>query len=187
MRTEPDQQAFVSTSNICNLFFRGHKISSAKANMILSQTSRRLATVGGRILSKPKQFNFLGGIFADSKLKFLSTLADDDAFLSDPSLIKLKFKERLQEEREKAVLGGGQQRIDRQHAKGSLTARERIALLFDEGTFQEMDQLKAHRCTEFGMDEVNFPGDGIITGHGLVNGRHVYAFSQGMFQWILDS
>jgi Carboxyl transferase domain len=105
--------------------------------------------------------------------------ADDPVFFRDPSLIKLKFKERLAKERELAHLGGGLKRIERQHARGSLSARERIELLFDAGTFQEVDQLKAHRCTEFGMADVQFPGDGIVTGHGLVNGRHVYAFSQG--------
>eukprot|EP00529_Nitzschia_sp_RCC80_P018992 CAMPEP_0113471552 /NCGR_PEP_ID=MMETSP0014_2-20120614/17035_1 /TAXON_ID=2857 /ORGANISM="Nitzschia sp." /LENGTH=505 /DNA_ID=CAMNT_0000364187 /DNA_START=404 /DNA_END=1921 /DNA_ORIENTATION=- /assembly_acc=CAM_ASM_000159 len=90
----------------------------------------------------------------------------------------MKFKERLQAERDQAMIGGGPKRITRQHARGSLTARERLDLLFDEGSFQEMDQLKAHRCNEFGMDQMSFPGDGVVTGHGTVNGRHVYAFSQ---------
>jgi hypothetical protein len=113
-----------------------------------------------------------------------STVVQDESFRLHPSIIKASFKERLEAEREAALLGGGQKRIDRQHAKGSLTARERIGLLFDEGTFQEMDQLKAHRCTEFGMADKQVPGDGIVTGHGLVNGRHVYAFSQGeQYDW----
>ena len=99
----------------------------------------------------------------------------------EPSVLKSKFKERLQEERTKSLLGGGQDRVDRLHAKGSLTARERLDLLFDEGTFHELDALKAHRCKEFGMDDETkqFPGDGVVTGHGRVNGRYVYAFSQG--------
>lgn len=110
---------------------------------------------------------------------FSSTAQEDESLLQNhPSIVKSKFADRLNEEREMALIGGGQQRIDRQHAKGSLTARERLELLFDEGSFRELDQLKAHRCTEFGMDKKNFPGDGIVTGHGLVNGRHVYAFSQ---------
>lgn len=98
----------------------------------------------------------------------------------DPAVLKSRFKEHLQEERQKSKLGGGQTRIDKQHAKGSLTARERLELLFDEGTFQELDAFKAHRCKEFGMDadDKQFPGDGVITGHGRVNGRYVYAFSQ---------
>ena len=70
-------------------------------------------------------------------------------------------------------MGGGQARIDKQHAKGSLTARERMELFFDSGSFTEIDQLKAHRCSEFGMDKKHFPGDGIVTGHGTVNGRTV--------------
>lgn len=104
-----------------------------------------------------------------------------ESLAKDPSIIKAKFRERLAKEREKALLGGGPKRILKQHTRGSLTARERIELLFDDNTFQELDQLKAHRCTEFGMDDESkqFPGDGIVTGHGLVNGRVVYAFSQG--------
>jgi hypothetical protein len=110
-----------------------------------------------------------------------SATADDNAWRSHPSMIKLKFREQLEEVREKALLGGGSKRIDKQHSRGSLTARERIELLFDPGSFEELDQLKAHRCTEFGMDDESkqFPGDGIVTGHGLVNGRVIYAFSQG--------
>lgn len=98
----------------------------------------------------------------------------------DPSLMKAAFRERLEEETQKALKGGGRARIDKQHAKGSLTARERIEILFDEGSFHELDQLKSHRCVEFGMnaESKQFPGDGIVTGHGLINGRLVYAFSQ---------
>jgi acetyl-CoA carboxylase beta subunit len=112
---------------------------------------------------------------------FSSALPDskEDFFEHDPAVLKLRFKERLAEERRQAQEGGGPKRIDRQHERGSLTARERIELLFDEGTFHELDQLKAHRCHEFGMDEKNFPGDGVITGYGKINGRYVYAFSQG--------
>ena len=94
-------------------------------------------------------------------------------------MIKLQFQKRLEEERRQALLGGGEARIAKQHAKGSLTARERLELLFDPGSFTELDALKAHRCTEFGMADKHFPGDGIVTGHGLVNGKVVYAFSQG--------
>jgi Carboxyl transferase domain len=79
----------------------------------------------------------------------------------DPSEIKKKFRTMLAEEREQAKLGGGMNRIQKQHKRGSLTARERLELLYDNGTFNELDQLKAHRCTEFQMDEKKFPGDGI--------------------------
>lgn len=99
----------------------------------------------------------------------------------DPSVVKATFRANLEKERERALLGGGVARIEKQHARGSLTARERLSLLFDHGSFRELDQLKAHRCTEFGMgstDATKIPGDGVVTGHGLVNGRPVYAFSQ---------
>jgi propionyl-CoA carboxylase beta chain len=97
---------------------------------------------------------------------------------TEPSLIKAAFREQLADERSRALIGGGLARIEKIHARGSLTARERLDLLFDEGTFQEIDQLKAHRCTEFGMEDHQIPGDGIVTGHGMINGRFVYAFSQ---------
>lgn len=65
-----------------------------------------------------------------------------------------------------------------QHQRGKLTARERVELLVDPGTFTEYDSLKAHRCTDFGMERDRTPGDGVITGHGLINGRNVFLFSQ---------
>ncbi len=86
---------------------------------------------------------------------------------------------QLDEKRQKARLGGGQRRIDAQHAKGKLSARERIELLLDEGSFEEWDMFKEHRCTDFGMDqEEKVPGDGVVTGYGTVNGRLVFVFSQ---------
>jgi propionyl-CoA carboxylase beta chain len=78
----------------------------------------------------------------------------------------------------RAELGGGQARLDRQHAAGKLTARERIELLFDPGTFEEVDKLVTHRCRDFGMDQQIIPGDGVVAGHGLVDGRQVFAFAQ---------
>ena len=84
----------------------------------------------------------------------------------------------LQNRRDIARMGGGQRRIDAQHAKGKLTARERIDLLLDEGSFEEFDMFKAHRCVDFCMQEQTFPGDGVVTGWGTVNGRMVYVYSQ---------
>ncbi|WP_150522860.1 acyl-CoA carboxylase subunit beta [Roseibium sediminis] len=84
----------------------------------------------------------------------------------------------LESRRETARLGGGQRRIDAQHSKGKLTARERIEILLDEGSFEEFDMFKQHRCTDFGMDEQHIPGDGVVTGWGTVNGRTVYVFSK---------
>ena len=80
--------------------------------------------------------------------------------------------------RETARLGGGQKRIDAQHGRGKLTARERIELLLDEGSFEEFDMFVTHRCTDFGMEKQKPAGDGVVTGWGTVNGRQVYVFSQ---------
>ncbi|MDF1801801.1 acyl-CoA carboxylase subunit beta [Thalassovita sp.] len=86
--------------------------------------------------------------------------------------------QELEGRRADARLGGGQKRIDSQHAKGKLTARERVELLLDEGSFEEFDMFVAHRCTDFGMENQKPAGDGVITGWGTVNGRMVYVFSQ---------
>jgi propionyl-CoA carboxylase beta chain len=86
--------------------------------------------------------------------------------------------EELEQRKRESELGGGQQRIERQHNEGKLTARERIALLFDSGSFQELDQLVVHRSTDFGMEKNRVPGDGVITGYGTVQGRLVYAYAQ---------
>ena len=86
--------------------------------------------------------------------------------------------ERLDEMREAARIGGGQERIDAQHARGKLTARERIDLLLDPGSFVEMDMYVTHRCQDFGMDKKKVRGVGVVTGYGTVDGRHVYVFSQ---------
>jgi propionyl-CoA carboxylase beta chain len=77
-----------------------------------------------------------------------------------------------------AELGGGDDRRQRQHAAGKLTARERIDLLFDPGTFEEVDKLVTHRCRDFGMENQIIPGDGVVAGHGLIDGRQVFAFAQ---------
>lgn len=86
--------------------------------------------------------------------------------------------EELEKKRAAARLGGGQRRIDAQHAKGKLTARERIELLLDEGSFEEFDMFVEHSATDFGMDAQRIPGDGVVTGHGHINGRLVFIFSQ---------
>ncbi|WP_019644370.1 acyl-CoA carboxylase subunit beta [Novispirillum itersonii] len=86
--------------------------------------------------------------------------------------------QQLENKRAAARMGGGQRRIDAQHAKGKLTARERIDLLLDEGSFEEWDMFKEHRCTDFGMADQKVPGDGVITGYGTINGRLVFVFSQ---------
>jgi propionyl-CoA carboxylase beta chain len=87
-------------------------------------------------------------------------------------------RQRLEHMREAARLGGGQDRIDAQHARGKLTARERIDLLLDPGSFVEMDAFVTHRCRDFGMEKKLILGDGVVTGHGTVDGRDVFVFSQ---------
>lgn len=88
-----------------------------------------------------------------------------------------KFRE-LEERKQVAALGGGQERIDRQHAAGRKTARERILDLLDPKTFVELDQFVMHRCSDFGMEKQKIPGDGIVTGYGKIDGRLVYVFAQ---------
>lgn len=84
----------------------------------------------------------------------------------------------LRQQKEEALLGGGQKRIGAQHKKGKLTARERIDLLLDDGSFEEVDMLVRHHHTDFDLDKQRFYGDGVVTGHGLIEGRRVFVFSQ---------
>ncbi|MAI48817.1 MAG: acyl-CoA carboxylase subunit beta [Hyphomicrobiaceae bacterium TMED74] len=86
--------------------------------------------------------------------------------------------QELERRRETARLGGGERRIEAQHKRGKLTARERIDLLLDEGSFEEFDMFVEHRCTDFGMQDIKFPGDGVVTGWGTINGRVVYLFAK---------
>src|SRR5210317_1400253 len=86
--------------------------------------------------------------------------------------------DKLNERIALAHLGGGQHRIDKQHAKKKLTARERIEYLLDEGSFEEVGMLVTHRCTDFGMENQLIYGDGVVTGYGTINGRMVYVFAQ---------
>jgi propionyl-CoA carboxylase beta chain len=85
---------------------------------------------------------------------------------------------KLDEKRQQARLGGGKKRVEVQHSKGKLTARERIDLLLDPDSFEEWDMFVEHRCTDFGMEKQSPPGDGVVTGHGTVNGRLIFVFSQ---------
>ena len=81
------------------------------------------------------------------------------------------------EKKEVLKLGGGPARIEKQHAAGKLTARERLELLFDPESFQEYNIFMKHRCHDFGMEKINTPAEGVVTGYGLVNGRGVFAFA----------
>lgn len=84
----------------------------------------------------------------------------------------------LEELNRKAENGGGDARIEKQHSVGKLTARERIDLLLEKGSFIELDKLVTHRCTDFGMEKQKIPGDGVVTGYGMIGKRLVYVFAQ---------
>src|ERR1051325_8492533 len=92
---------------------------------------------------------------------------------------KAKSKIELLKERSRiAEDGGGKARLEKQKASGKMTARERIEFFLDEGSFEEFDKFVVHRSSDFGLDEQKFPGDGVVTGHGLVDGREVFVFAQ---------
>src|SRR5207244_4873380 len=86
--------------------------------------------------------------------------------------------EKLEERRERGRAGGGRARIEAQHKRGKLTARERLELLMDKGSFEEFDMFVESRSAEFGMEKTKIPGDGVVTGWGTVNGRSVFAFAK---------
>src|SRR5512136_3468629 len=90
----------------------------------------------------------------------------------DPKIVHLR------ELKAQARLGGGQDRIDKQHKKGKLTARERLDLLLDEGSFEEIGMFVQHRSTDFGLEKQKYLGDGVVTGRGTIHGRQVLVFSQ---------
>src|SRR5689334_9508757 len=96
---------------------------------------------------------------------------------SQDPVIESKFNE-LDRKNKESLLGGGQKRIEQQHAKGKLTARERLHLLLDEGSFEELGKFVMHRGRDFGLDKEYYLGDGVVTGYGAIDGRLVYVFSQ---------
>src|ERR1041385_5872870 len=91
---------------------------------------------------------------------------------------KLSKLDQLRERAQQAEQGGGATRVEKQHAAGKMTARERVEFLLDEDTFQEFDKLVEHRSRDFGLDKQIYPGDGVITGHGLIDGRKVFVFAR---------
>lgn len=112
-----------------------------------------------------------------------SILAKTDADLpkeqmSSAAMIQSGVISELEHKRERARQGGGAERIDAQHKKGKLTARERLEVLLDPDSFEEYDMFVEHRCTDFAMEENRIPGDGVVTGHGTINGRMVFVYSQ---------
>jgi propionyl-CoA carboxylase beta chain len=99
-------------------------------------------------------------------------------FAADVTMRRQDHRDELAARDAQALLGGGQARVEQRHAQGKLTARERIDLLLDPGSFVEMDRLKTHRCADFGAGDKKIPGDGVVTGYGTVDGRTVFVFSQ---------
>ena len=101
------------------------------------------------------------------------------SYSPSPTMVaKAAAQEQLRKARELALLGGGAEKVAKQHGKGKLTARERLSLLLDPGSFRELDSFKTHRCTDFGMEREKFFGDGVVTGCGSISGRRVFVFSQ---------
>jgi len=102
-------------------------------------------------------------------------MASTEGKLEVPHAERLEI---LEDKNRAALAGGGPDRVSRQHKSGKMTARERIEFLLDDGTFEEFDRFKKHRCLDFGMSEQQYPGDGVVAGHGLVDGRRVFVFAQ---------
>jgi len=127
-----------------------------------------------KTLKMARLIQFSGQIFASKTFSSISTLLP----VRYTSQLTLSVRKKIEETRKKALLGGGQQRIDNQHKKGKLTARERIHLLCDPDTFVEYDLFLEHECADFGMEKQKYPGDSVITGRGKVNGRTCFMFSQ---------
>src|SRR6266478_1032646 len=98
--------------------------------------------------------------------------------MSQEKPAKLSKLDQLREREQRAAAGGGPARVEKQHAAGKMTARERVDFLLDDGTLQEFDRLVEHRSQDFGMENEIYPGDGVVTGHGLIDGRKVFVFAQ---------
>src|SRR6266853_88960 len=98
--------------------------------------------------------------------------------MSQKQPAKLSKLDQLREREQRAEAGGGSARVEKQHAAGKMTARERVDFLLDDATFQEFDRLVEHRSQDFGMENEIYPGDGVVTGHGLIDGRKVFVFAQ---------
>jgi acetyl-CoA carboxylase carboxyltransferase component len=156
--------------------------NAMKASMrggMLCPSSSLLLSVGSKL---GKSSTLLRGPLVSAFLTLQPFSTKVAVPIKSASEINQEFRVFLEKERQRSVLGGGLSRIAKQHRVGKLTARERLELFFDKGSFRELDQLKAHRCNDFGMgvkDGVHdIPGDGVVTGYGRVNGRTTYAFSQ---------
>src|SRR5947199_77375 len=135
-----------------------------------------------RRLTAPAIFANLAYSFSPPRMKLSSSSAaiSKSAQMSSQKQqpAKLSKLDQLREREQQAEQGGGPARVQKQHAAGKMTARERIDFLLDEGTFQEFDKLVEHRSRDFELDKQIYPGDGVVTGHGLIDGRKVFVFAQ---------
>ena len=109
---------------------------------------------------------------------FGAQLSDAHLHVRGTSLSMRRKLEELEELRRQAEQGGGEKRIEQQHDRGTLTARERLDMLLDEGSLVELDRFVVHRATGFGLEDEKYLGDGVVTGYGTIHGRLVYVFSQ---------
>eukprot|EP01102_Stenamoeba_stenopodia_P001614 TRINITY_DN11451_c0_g1_i1.p1 TRINITY_DN11451_c0_g1~~TRINITY_DN11451_c0_g1_i1.p1 ORF type:complete len:558 (+),score=153.73 TRINITY_DN11451_c0_g1_i1:178-1851(+) len=145
--------------------------SIALNNVALRAVSRRLPAVllGSAARGSPAILSKSSVLSPSIKAQHFSTV--------------VPIQDRIDEKRRQSILGGGESRIKKQHEKGKLTARERIELLLDPGSFKEIDAFVEHRCVDFDMEKEKIPGDGVVTGHGTINGRLTYVFSQDFTAW----
>lgn len=124
-------------------------------------------------MARKKTENKSSSVKRDSKIATTSNQSDESKYIMTTKIVQELEKKRLG-----ARLGGGQKRIDRHHEKGKLTARERLEVLLDPDSFEEIGMFLEHRCNNFGMDKDSVPGDGVVTGQGTINGRLVFVYSQ---------
>lgn len=136
--------------------------------------SKKIIPSSASLLSTKCSINIRQALYSTTKTKYSVETEDQTSV----TIVKKNFRKKLADIETSSFLGGGQKRIDQQHNRGKLTARERISLLLDENSFREYDMLKTHRCNEFDMEKEIYPGDGVVTGHGFINGRKVFVFSQ---------
>eukprot|EP00276_Gloeochaete_wittrockiana_P004307 CAMPEP_0184665312 /NCGR_PEP_ID=MMETSP0308-20130426/56645_1 /TAXON_ID=38269 /ORGANISM="Gloeochaete witrockiana, Strain SAG 46.84" /LENGTH=538 /DNA_ID=CAMNT_0027109231 /DNA_START=18 /DNA_END=1634 /DNA_ORIENTATION=+ len=121
--------------------------------------------------------NMLRRLFA-SGLSYSVRTTGSEILGTLPPVKETPIQRRISEKKNAALVGGGADRIEKQHSKGKLTARERLSVLLDRDSFREYDMLVEHRCFDFGMEKIRIPGDGVVAGHGTINGRLVFVFSQ---------
>lgn len=138
-----------------------------------STTKKRKNSGNKQSMARKKTENKSSSVKRDSKIATTSNQSDESKYIMTTKIVQELEKKRLG-----ARLGGGQKRIDRHHEKGKLTARERLEVLLDPDSFEEIGMFLEHRCNNFGMDKDSVPGDGVVTGQGTINGRLVFVYSQ---------